>query len=84
MLAESGLSNEIAEAFCRIFNGSFCDSNNIVWKIDKQTGEWIGKRGVWTYDFRSCWLEDTVIANVKSWWCGGPDADYNEEFKLTN
>lgn len=84
MLAESGIPNEYAEFFCRILKGCFCDSNNIVWKMDGPTGEWIGKRSVWTYDFRSCWLEDTVIDNVKSWWCGGPDADYKEEFKRTN
>jgi hypothetical protein len=25
-------------------------------------------------------LEDTTIDNVKSWWCGGKDADYTEIF----
>jgi hypothetical protein len=39
----------------------------------------IGKRSVWTLDWRSCWLEDTTKENVKTWWCG-QDADYNEIF----
>lgn len=55
---------------------SFADSNNVVWKIID--GKRIGKRSVWTFDNRSCWLEDTTIENVKSWWCGGKDADYDE------
>ena len=59
--------------------GGFLDENNILWKVigDK----WIGKRSVWTYNFRACWLENTTIDNVKSWWCGGKDADYSEIFK---
>ena len=34
-------------------------------------GSGLEKRSVWTFDFRACWLEDTTIDNVKSWWCGG-------------
>lgn len=58
-------------------NGCMLDKKNIVWKVvgDK----WIGKRSVWTYDNRACWLEDTVKENVKEWWCG-EDSDYNEIF----
>jgi hypothetical protein len=56
---------------------SFADKNNIVWKIID--GKMIGKRSVWTLDWRSCWLEDTTKENVKTWWCG-QDSDYNEIF----
>ena len=56
---------------------SMLDENNISWKLID--GKMIGKRSVWTYDFRSCWLEDTTKNNVKTWWCG-EDADYNEIF----
>lgn len=56
---------------------SSIDGNNIVWKVID--GKMIGKRSVWTLDWRSCWLEDTTKENVKTWWCG-KDADYNEIF----
>lgn len=59
-------------------NTSFLDSKNIVWKWINN--KWIGKRSVWTFDFRACWLEDTEVKNVKSFWCGGIDANYNEIF----
>ena len=77
-------SNFIGEIISKELDGKslFLDKNNIVWKI--VNGEWIGKRSVLTLDFRSCWLEDTIIDNVKSWWCGGKDADYTEIFKRTN
>jgi len=74
-------SNIIGEAIvrsCLDIKGSMLDANNIVWKIFN--GKWIGKRSVWTFDRRACWLEDTTIENVKSWWCGGENADYNEMF----
>jgi hypothetical protein len=73
-------TNKIGEALCIAFGetASFLDSKNIVWK--KINNEWIGKRSVWTFDFRACWLEDTEIENVKSWWCG-EKSDYNEIFK---
>ena len=76
-------SNVFAEHFCRTFNkkSSYLDKNNIVWKLINN--EWIGKRSVWTKDWKSCWLEDTNVDNVKSWWCGGKDADYKEVFKRT-
>ena len=72
-------SNKVASFFCKHNEkSSFLDSNNIVWKwIDNN---WIGKRSVWTFDFRACWLEDTTIDNIKSFWCGGKEADYNEVF----
>lgn len=58
--------------------GSYLDSNNIGWKY--VNGEYIGKRTVWTFDLRACWLEETTIDDVKSWWCG-IDADYSEVFR---
>jgi hypothetical protein len=76
------LSNVLGEVICGEYDKtSFLDANNIVWKsID---GKWIGKRSVWTLDFRGCWLEDTTIDNVKSWWCG-KGANYTEVFKRSN
>ncbi len=73
-------SNILSEAIIRTFDEKACflDKNNIVWKV--VNNEWIGKRSVWTFDFRACWLEDTVLENVKSWWCG-KDFDYQEIFK---
>lgn len=72
--------NKITELMVRVWgvDCSILDKNNIVWKIIE--GKWIGKRSVWTFDFRACWLEDTTIENVKSFWCGGKDADYTEIF----
>jgi hypothetical protein len=69
--------NAIAEFLVKITGGSSLDMNNISWKLVND--KWIGKRSVWTYDFRACWLEDTTIENVKSWWCG-KNADYSEIF----
>jgi hypothetical protein len=76
-------SNILGEVMCKSFeeNYSFLDKNNIIWKM--VNGEWIGKRSVWTKDRRGCWLEDTTIDNVKSWWCG-EDSDYIEIFKRDN
>lgn len=75
-------SNAFGEVIVRKFGGSIggsmLDENNIVWKLID--GKWTGKRSVWTFDFRCCWLEDTTIDNVKSWWCGGKDANYTEIF----
>lgn len=72
-------TNDLTSIICKEFeNSSFLDSKNIVWK--HINGEWIGKRSVWTFDFRACWLEETEISNVKSWWCGGKELDYNEIF----
>ena len=70
--------DQLGECFLRAFGGCYLDSDNKIWKIID--GKAIGKRSVWTKDWRSCWLEDTTIDNVKSWWCGGADADYNEIF----
>lgn len=64
----------------RVFGGGFLDENNIDWKF--VNGICTGKRSVWTFDRRACWLEETTVDNVKSWWCG-EDADYNEIFKYT-
>ena len=71
------ISNQIGEVIVRTVGGSFLDKKNIKWKnID---GKWIGKRSVWTYDFTACWLEETTLDRIKSWWCG-KYADYNEVF----
>lgn len=72
------ISNIICEIIIRNVGGSFLDSNNILWKLIED--KWIGKRSVWTFDLRACWLEETTIENVKSWWCGGEYADYTEVF----
>lgn len=72
------ITNDLGEKLAREVNSHLLDDDNISWKLVND--EWIGKRSVWTYDFRACWLEDTTEDNVKSWWCG-KDADYNEEFK---
>lgn len=82
-MADNVLNNITGEVLCRTLknNPSFLDRNKIVWKI--VNGEWIGKRSVWTFDFRACWLEDTTEDNVKSWWCGS-DSDYKETFKRWN
>lgn len=72
------ITNAFGEYFCRSYGGGLLDDNKILWKVID--GEWIGKRSVWTYDFKSCWLEETKEENIKSWWCG-KDSDYNEIFK---
>lgn len=75
------VSNTIGEAIVRSrpdIKGSMLDANNIVWKV--VGGKWVGKRSVWTFDRRACWLEDTTAENVKSWWCGGENANYDEVF----
>lgn len=59
---------------------SILDSDNICWKLID--GNWVGKRSVWTFDNRACWLEDTERLNVKTWWCG-EDADYDEILTIT-
>lgn len=75
------VSNVIGEAIvrsCLSVKLAMLDGNNFLWKfIDNK---WVGKRSVWTFYNRACWLEDTTIDNVKSWWCGGKDADYSESF----
>jgi hypothetical protein len=72
-------NNKFASIFCKIDEkASLLDSENIVWKwVDSK---WIGKRSVWTHDNRACWLEETTINQVKTWWCGGKEADYEEIF----
>lgn len=73
-------NNLLAELFIRTtgIESCFLDSSKILWKI--VNGQWIGKRSVWTFDFRACWLEDTTIQNVKSWW-HTENSDYTEIFK---
>lgn len=74
------VSNIIGEAFVRMcpeIKPSFLDKDNLVWKVINN--RWIGKRSVWTFDKRACWLEDTNLENIKTWWCG-ESADYNEVF----
>lgn len=65
------------EIIIGVTGGCILDKNNIVWKIIN--GNLIGKRSVWTFDFRACWIEDTDIKNIKSYWCG-IDSDYKEIF----
>ena len=73
-------TNTLASKICTEENKyNFLDSNNILWKWVND--EWIGKRSVYTFDLRACWLEDTTIDKVRSFWCGGKDADYNEIYK---
>ena len=72
-------SNKACEAIARTINCRMLDENKINWKI--VDNKWIGKRSVWTYDYRSCWLEETTLDNIKSWWLG-EDADYNEVFTI--
>ncbi len=81
-MEDNVLSNAISEAICRtVDRSSFLDSNKIVWKVVDD--EWIGKRSVWTFDFKACWLDDTTKDNVKSWWCGR-NSNYEEVFKQWN
>lgn len=73
-------TNNIGEDICRNspeLKPSFLDSNNILWKVVDE--KWIGKRSVFTKDFRACWLEDIKNETVNSWWCG-ENADYKEIF----
>lgn len=73
-------TNIIASKICTEENKyNFLDSNNILWKW--VNNEWIGKRSVYTFDLKACWLEDTTIDNVRSFWCGGKEADYNKIYK---
>ena len=72
------ISNQIGEEIARFFpNTSMLDNNNILWKIINN--EWVGKRGVYTFNNSTCWLEDVKKENVKLWLCG-KNADYNEIF----
>ena len=71
-------ANILCEVIVRLVGGCMLDENNILWQLIDD--KWVGKRSVWTFDFRSCWLEETTYENVKSWWCG-KDADYAEIFK---
>lgn len=71
-------TNDLCKELIKGTKYRFLDKNNISWRwVDS---EWIGKRSVWTFDFRACWLEETTLENVKSWWCG-KEVDYNEIFK---
>jgi hypothetical protein len=68
---------EQIKMWLEIFETAYLDSDNIKWKIIN--GELIGKRSVLTFDLRTCWIEETTIENIKSWWCG-KDSDYSEVF----
>jgi hypothetical protein len=73
-------SNVIGELIVRKntnIKASMLDSNNILWKLVND--KWVGKRSVWTVKNSACWLEDAMLENIKSWWCGLGE-DYNEEF----
>ena len=73
------ITHIVAESIVRVnSSGRFLDKDNISWRLINN--EWIGKRSVWTKDFRACWLEETTKENVKTWWLG-KDADYQEIFK---
>ena len=72
------IRTSVSRALIEVTGGQILDENNIVWR--NVNGEFIGKRSVWTFDNRGCWLEHTTIDNVKTWWCG-KDADYTEIFK---
>jgi hypothetical protein len=71
-------SNEMAKLIVAETGGRFLDRDNINWRF--VDGEWIGKRAIFTKDFRACWLEETTADNVRNWW-HGMEADYNEVFK---
>jgi hypothetical protein len=53
------------------------DKNNILWKVID--GKCIGKCSVYTFDLRTCWLEDVKENEIKEWLCG-KDADYTKEY----
>ena len=76
-------SNFIASILCKLDKEkfSFLDSKNILWKWIND--EWIGKRSVYTFDCKASWLEDVKEEEVRSWWCEGKHADYNEIFIKT-
>ena len=70
-------NNIIAREITKEFGGCFLDGKNILWKhLD---GNWIGKRSVFTFDYKNTWLENTTGENVKKW-LHGEDADYTEIF----
>lgn len=72
------ITNSLCKELIKGTKYRFLDKNNISWKwVDS---EWIGKRSVWTFDFKAVWLEETTLENVKSWWCR-KEANYNEIFK---
>lgn len=75
---EKDLTNILHKTLIKITKCRLLDENNISWK--EVDGIIIGKRSVWTKDWRACWLEETTPDNVKSWWCGGESADYEEIF----
>ncbi len=72
------LINKIGEAFAKTQgNASYVTPDNICWKMHE--GKWIGKRSVYTHDFRTMWLNEVDVKDIKTWSCGR-DADYNEIF----
>ena len=80
MTYKNTVISRIALKIMKLKDATYLDKDNISWKyVDNIL---IGKRSVWTFDFRSCWLEETTIDNVKSWWCG-EDSDYEEVFTNT-
>ena len=72
------IANSFAEKFISKYGGDFLDRKNFLWKLIDN--KWIGKRSVVTIEGSVCWLEETRIEMVRSWWCGGKDADYEEIF----
>lgn len=73
------LSNTIGQAFVMVFgeSASFLDSDNILWKMVEDN--WIGKRSVWTKDYRAVWIEETEKENIEKYWCG-KESNYSEVF----
>ena len=66
------------QEICKIKkSSSYLDGQNIFWKW--VNNQWLGKRSVWTFDLSACWLEETTLKNVKSFWCG-ENANYSEIF----
>lgn len=76
-------TNVVGELISKELKGKCCflDGNNVLWKL--VDNEWIGKRSVYTFQLRACWLEDAKPEDIRDWWCGGKDADYSEIFKRT-
>lgn len=70
---------DFIKLICSDTKNSYLDKNNILYKY--VNGKFIGKRSVFTTEYKSCWIEETKPENVKYWWCG-KDSDYNEIFEI--
>lgn len=76
-------TNKLAQLYIKSNNikhiSSFLDKDNILWRYIDDV--WVGRRSVWTKDFRAVWLDEVSLQDIKSYWCGDT-ADYNEQFKI--